>query len=159
MYLDLLIAGSSSHGTLVAPNTRIPSCELLTPCICTRNSVLMRLALSLSPSELRRQPMSKRKLDVMWAYREPHRESISSMKMIAGLLSLAISNNDRTRRSLSPCHLLTCKTAHIKHYTQRSIFAPSLTRRLRRKLSLLQLLLPSQDMTCRFLNITTGKKR
>lgn len=46
------------------------------PCICTRNSVLILLADSLSFSLL-----------------EPHKESTSSMKIIAGLLSRASSNN------------------------------------------------------------------
>ena len=37
---------------LVAPRTSTRASELLTPCICTRNSVLIRLAASLSPSPL-----------------------------------------------------------------------------------------------------------
>jgi hypothetical protein len=34
-----LIAGSSSHGTLVAPSTSMPSCVLLTPCCCVHKHV------------------------------------------------------------------------------------------------------------------------
>lgn len=44
------------------------------PCICTRNSVLMRRAASLS-----------------FSLREPHSESTSSMKMMEGLCCLASS--------------------------------------------------------------------
>mmetsp|Transcript_5634 Transcript_5634/g.11914 ORF Transcript_5634/g.11914 Transcript_5634/m.11914 type:complete len:319 (+) Transcript_5634:421-1377(+) len=84
------MAASISHGVLVAPSMRTPVCFLPTPSICTRNSVLIRRAESFSPSD-----------------REPHKESISSMKMIAGVFSRAISNKLRTRRSLSPCHLET----------------------------------------------------
>jgi hypothetical protein len=50
----------------------------------------MRLEDSLSPSE-----------------RAVHSESISSMKIIDGLASRAISNICLTSFSLSPCHLLT----------------------------------------------------
>ena len=74
------MAASISHGVLVAPSMRTPVCFLPTPSICTRNSVLIRRAESFSPSD-----------------REPHKESISSMKMIAGVLSRAISNKLRTR--------------------------------------------------------------
>ena len=103
------MAESSVHGILVAPRTRTPSLSFPTPaiiedsydldrcfsvdhtlrsevavrlgapsyspCICTRNSVLIRRAASLSFSLL-----------------EPHRESISSMKMMDGLCSLAKEN-------------------------------------------------------------------
>jgi hypothetical protein len=68
------IAGSSSHGTFVAPSTRTPSWLLPMPCICTRNSFLIRRVESLSPSDLLE-----------------HSESISSMKIIAGFFSRAIS--------------------------------------------------------------------
>lgn len=40
-------------------------------------------------------------------YRDVHSESISSMKMIDGFDSLAISNICRTSLSDSPCHLDT----------------------------------------------------
>jgi hypothetical protein len=36
-----------------------------------------------------------------------HKESISSMKIIAGLFALAISNSERTSLSDSPSHLET----------------------------------------------------
>mmetsp|Transcript_82686 Transcript_82686/g.145928 ORF Transcript_82686/g.145928 Transcript_82686/m.145928 type:complete len:318 (-) Transcript_82686:607-1560(-) len=84
------MAASISQGVLVAPSTRMPSCVLPTPCICTRNSVLMRRALSFSPE-----------------LRDEQRESISSMKIIAGFFSRAISNKLRTSLSDSPCHLET----------------------------------------------------
>lgn len=96
----------------VAPSTRTPVSSCPTPFICTRNSVLIRREPSDSPSFL-----------------VPASESTSSMKMIAGLFSRAISNRFRTNlygmraRSLStathivnlnkthlsdsPCHLLT----------------------------------------------------
>ncbi len=45
-------AWSKPYGMLVAPSTSTRASELVTPCICTRNSVLMRLAASLSPSPL-----------------------------------------------------------------------------------------------------------
>lgn len=68
----LLMAESRVHGIFVAPSTSTPSLSFPTPCIWTRNSVLIRRAASLSFSLL-----------------EPHRESISSMKMMEGLCSLA----------------------------------------------------------------------
>mmetsp|Transcript_20409 Transcript_20409/g.60851 ORF Transcript_20409/g.60851 Transcript_20409/m.60851 type:complete len:225 (+) Transcript_20409:569-1243(+) len=84
------MAGSSSQGMFVAPSTSRPSVRVATPCICTRNSVLMRRVASDSPSD-----------------REPHMESISSMKMMACSSLRAIWKRFFTRRSLSPCHLLT----------------------------------------------------
>ena len=41
------------------------------------------------------------------AYREVHKESISSINTMDGFCSLAISNICRTSRSDSPCHLET----------------------------------------------------
>jgi hypothetical protein len=64
--------------------------SILQTCICTRNSVLILLADSDSLSDL---------LLV--------RESISSMKMMLGFCSLAISNRFFTNFSLSPSHLDT----------------------------------------------------
>merc|ERR1712164_196434 len=84
------MAGSSSQGTFVAPRTNIPSCVLPTPCIWTKNSVLILRADSLSPSP-----------------RALHKESISSMKMIDGFFSRAKSNRFLISFSLSPCHLDT----------------------------------------------------
>lgn len=72
------------------PNTRIPSLSFPTPCICTKNSVLIRLALSLSVSD-----------------REEHRESTSSIKMMLGLCCRASSNKFLTNFSDSPSHLET----------------------------------------------------
>lgn len=69
------MAGSSSHGTLVAPKTKTPSCEVPIPCICTRNSVFILRVESLSPSE-----------------RFEHNESISSIKMMDGFFCRANSN-------------------------------------------------------------------
>lgn len=83
----LRIAESSCQGRLVAPSTRMPSMSLPTPSICTRNSVLTLLDASFSPSPL-----------------APQSESISSIKTIEGLLDLAISKRDLTKRSDSPCH-------------------------------------------------------
>ena len=73
--LLLLITMKLSHQLLVH---RKWSSNYL-PCICTRNSVLIRRADSLS-----------------FSLRDPQRESTSSMNMIAGFWSLAISNNDLT---------------------------------------------------------------
>lgn len=86
----LLIAESNSQGTLVAPKTRIPSLSLPTPCIYTRNSVLILLEVSFSPSLLL-----------------PQSESTSSINIIAGLFSLANLNSYLTSLSDSPSHLLT----------------------------------------------------
>mmetsp|Transcript_63686 Transcript_63686/g.127952 ORF Transcript_63686/g.127952 Transcript_63686/m.127952 type:complete len:232 (+) Transcript_63686:139-834(+) len=83
------MAGSSSHGTLVAPSTSSPSIWVDTPCICTRNSVLTLREDSDSPSD-----------------RDPHMESISSMKMMACSSARASSNKFFTSFSDSPCHLL-----------------------------------------------------
>jgi hypothetical protein len=83
------MAGSSAQGKLVAPRTNTPVSSWPTPCICTRNSVLTLLDASFSPSE-----------------RLPHMESISSMKMIDGFLSLALLNNALINFSLSPTYLL-----------------------------------------------------
>jgi len=76
---------------LVAPSTSTPDWSLPTPCICTRNSVLMRREASLSPSP-----------------RAPASESISSMKMIDGFCLRAISNSVRT--SLATARYGLCKT-------------------------------------------------
>lgn len=60
-------------------------------CICTRSSVLIRLEASLSlPSP-----------------RCPHKESISSTKMMDGALSRAIWKRFETSFSLSPIHFET----------------------------------------------------
>jgi len=84
------MALSNSQGTFVAPSTKTPSMLLPTPCIYTRNSVLILLDESFSPSE-----------------REPQRESTSSIKIIEGFFSLAIANNCLISFSDSPIHLLT----------------------------------------------------
>ena len=101
------MAISSAQGIFVAPKTRIPSESFPTPFICTRNSVLIRLDASDSPSP-----------------RVPASESISSTKMIAGLFSRAIwkscftslcvprqiissATKATTDLSDSPIHLLT----------------------------------------------------
>lgn len=74
----------------MAPRTRTPSISLPTPFICTKNSVLTRRDASESPSP-----------------RVPHNESTSSIKIIAGLFSLAIWNSCLTNRSDSPIHFET----------------------------------------------------
>uniref|UniRef100_A0A2M4AEB4 Uncharacterized protein n=1 Tax=Anopheles triannulatus TaxID=58253 RepID=A0A2M4AEB4_9DIPT len=84
------MAESRIHGVLVAPSTRMPSLSLPTPCICTRNSVLIRRALSLSLSE-----------------RAEHSESTSSMKTMLGLWARASSNRFFTSFSDSPTHFDT----------------------------------------------------
>jgi len=87
------MAESRPHGMLVAPSTRIPSLCFPTPLLAwlpsiwTRNSVFTRLVASFSPSD-----------------RCPAKESISSIKMIAGLESEAIWNRDRTSFSDSPTY-------------------------------------------------------
>mmetsp|Transcript_57283 Transcript_57283/g.165988 ORF Transcript_57283/g.165988 Transcript_57283/m.165988 type:complete len:280 (+) Transcript_57283:407-1246(+) len=85
------MAVSRSQGVFVAPRTSNCSRLLPTPSICAKNSVLIRLAASDSPD----------------SPRAPQSESTSSMKMIAGLLSLAISNKFLTSFSLSPIHFDT----------------------------------------------------
>ena len=85
-----LIAESKHHGIFVAPNTNKPSESFeLTPCICTKNSVLTRLALSDSLS-----------------LRDEHNESTSSMNIILGFCDRANSNRFLTSFSLSPSHLV-----------------------------------------------------
>ena len=84
------MAESRTHGIFVAPRTRIPSISLPTPCICTRNSVLIRRALSLSFSE-----------------RDEQSESTSSMKMMLGLWARANSKRFLTSFSDSPSHFET----------------------------------------------------
>ena len=69
-----LIALSSCQGMFVAPRTRTPLSSCPTPFICTRNSVFIRLEPSDSDSFL-----------------VPASESISSIKIIAGLFSRASS--------------------------------------------------------------------
>merc|ERR1719378_850861 len=86
----LLMAESSTHGIFVAPRTRIPSLSTPTPCICTRNSVLIRLADSLSLS-----------------LRDEHNESTSSINIMEGLCSRAIWKSVFTSLSDSPSHLET----------------------------------------------------
>mmetsp|Transcript_34224 Transcript_34224/g.87535 ORF Transcript_34224/g.87535 Transcript_34224/m.87535 type:complete len:268 (+) Transcript_34224:622-1425(+) len=84
-------AWSRLYGMLVAPSTSTRLSPLPTPCIWTRNSVLMRRAASLSP-------LSPRAL---------HSESISSMNTIEGARSRAMANSWLTSFSLSPIHLDT----------------------------------------------------
>mmetsp|Transcript_95958 Transcript_95958/g.277106 ORF Transcript_95958/g.277106 Transcript_95958/m.277106 type:complete len:280 (-) Transcript_95958:114-953(-) len=87
----LRMAVSKSHGVLVAPKTSNCSRLLPTPSICAKNSVLILRAASDSPD----------------SPRAPHSESTSSMKMMAGRFSRAISNKLRTSFSDSPIHLDT----------------------------------------------------
>lgn len=75
------------------------------PCICTRNSVLILRAASLSFSLL-----------------EPHKESISSMKMMDGLFSRANENRFFTnlwwgterRKTLKTVYLPTVSRSHVR---------------------------------------------
>lgn len=71
----LRIAASSDQGIFVAPNTSTLSLSTPTPCICTRNSVLILRADSDSFSLL-----------------DPHNASTSSINMILGLCSRAREN-------------------------------------------------------------------
>mmetsp|Transcript_126276 Transcript_126276/g.188443 ORF Transcript_126276/g.188443 Transcript_126276/m.188443 type:complete len:253 (-) Transcript_126276:90-848(-) len=105
------MAASMFQGKLVAARTSTPSCELPTPCICTRNSVLIRRALSLSLSD-----------------RALHNESISSRKMMAGLLSLANSNIPRTSFSLSPRYFETRSEEAIERKHESASVATALAR-------------------------------
>lgn len=66
------------------------------PCICTRNSVLILRAASLSFSLL-----------------EPHKESISSMKMMAGLFSRANENRFFTNLVRGTERRKTLKTVYL----------------------------------------------
>mmetsp|Transcript_30792 Transcript_30792/g.59353 ORF Transcript_30792/g.59353 Transcript_30792/m.59353 type:complete len:253 (+) Transcript_30792:478-1236(+) len=85
------MAVSKSHGVFVAPSTSSDPESCFTPSICASNSVLMRRAASDSPDS----PLA------------PHKESTSSIKMIDGWPSRAISKRLLTRRSLSPIHFDT----------------------------------------------------
>lgn len=78
----------------------MPSWELPTPCICTRNSFFILLVESLSPSE-----------------RFEHKESISSMKMIDGFFSRAISKRFLTSLIGNVKRLL----AHTRYATARLV--------------------------------------
>lgn len=72
----LLIAESNTQGIFVAPNTRTFLLSTPTPCIWTKNSVLILLADSDS-----------------FSLRDPHNASTSSINIILGLCSLAAPNN------------------------------------------------------------------
>lgn len=95
-FTNLLRTASSSYcGRFVAPMMRtLSSLFVLAPSSYTRNYVLTLLVLSCSPSFL-----------------EHKSESISSIKMTLGCLSLAIANNVFTNFSLSPTHLLVIEEA------------------------------------------------
>jgi hypothetical protein len=71
----------------------------------------MRRLDSLSPSE-----------------RAVHSESISSMKMMEGFASRAISNICRTSFSLSPCHLLTRSDEDMAKKVESASVATALAR-------------------------------
>ena len=89
----LLTASSRSSGLFVAPIIKILAsspAKVFAPSNCTKNSVLILLDVSFSPSLLL-----------------PHRESTSSMKIIAGLFYLASWKSCLTSLSDSPSHLLT----------------------------------------------------
>mmetsp|Transcript_5117 Transcript_5117/g.18310 ORF Transcript_5117/g.18310 Transcript_5117/m.18310 type:complete len:274 (-) Transcript_5117:113-934(-) len=87
----LRTAWSSWYGVFVAASTKTRPASLPTPCICTRISVLIRRDASLSPP----------------SPRAPHSASISSIKMIDGLRSLAIVKSWFTSFSDSPIHFET----------------------------------------------------
>mmetsp|Transcript_47027 Transcript_47027/g.124591 ORF Transcript_47027/g.124591 Transcript_47027/m.124591 type:complete len:342 (-) Transcript_47027:41-1066(-) len=108
----LLMAESKSHGVFVAPSTSSPLSSWPTPCIWTRNSVLMRRPASDSPLS-----------------REPQRESTSSMKMIDGLFSRADSNRPRTKRSDSPIHLLTKSEEEMEKNVESASVAQALAKK------------------------------
>ena len=92
----LLMAESSSHGTLVAPKTRTSPEECPTPSICTKNSVLIRLDESASPSEC-----------------NPQSESTSSIKIIAGRILVHSSNRVTLERSETALQAISCISAFI----------------------------------------------
>mmetsp|Transcript_32427 Transcript_32427/g.47307 ORF Transcript_32427/g.47307 Transcript_32427/m.47307 type:complete len:242 (-) Transcript_32427:256-981(-) len=106
-------APSMAHGMLVAHSTSSLSTELPKPSIWTSNSVLIRRPDSESESE-----------------REVAIESISSMKMIDGLLSRASSKSVLTIFSLSPSHL----EVRSAEETDRNVAAASVATALARKL-------------------------
>lgn len=109
----LLMAGSSCHGMLVAPNTKTPVESFPTPLIYIssfskrhtwmRSSVLIRLLASDSPSPL-----------------VPVNESISSMKMIAGFCSRAMVKSCLTNLSSAPPWLQTYRSDSPIHLLTRS---------------------------------------
>lgn len=115
------MAASSSHGyasprpnaatTLVAPSTSTPVWSLPTPSICTKNSFsTWRWPPLLLPPYASGEEENA-------TSRDPHSESISSMKITVGFFSrammnicftrLGITSNHYPHRALSPCHLLT----------------------------------------------------
>jgi hypothetical protein len=97
------MAGSSPQGIFVAPSTNTPSMLFPTPCIYTRNSVFTRREDSFSPEKINGkldkniifndfyiinlERIIKNKIP---SDRLPVRESISSINIILGFLSLAI---------------------------------------------------------------------
>mmetsp|Transcript_34740 Transcript_34740/g.121167 ORF Transcript_34740/g.121167 Transcript_34740/m.121167 type:complete len:243 (-) Transcript_34740:31-759(-) len=91
------IAGSSSHGMFVAPSTRRPSTRVWTPCIWTRNSVLILREASFSLEDLCES-----------------KESTSSMKTTAGSRKLATQKSVRTSFSDSPIHFDMREEAEIE---------------------------------------------
>lgn len=110
------MAGSSSHGTLVAPKTKTPSCEVPIPCICTRNSVLILRVESLSPSE-----------------RFEHNESISSIKMMDGFFCRANSNRFFTSLYVSSVSQATVRSHNRLLFTFSLPFRNQCGRRNRKK--------------------------
>lgn len=79
---------SRSYGVFVAAIIKIPLLSDDTPCICTNNSVFIRFAPSESLSDL-----------------DNIRQSISSIKIMFGFLSLAIINRFLIKLSESPWYL------------------------------------------------------
>mmetsp|Transcript_10788 Transcript_10788/g.45282 ORF Transcript_10788/g.45282 Transcript_10788/m.45282 type:complete len:253 (+) Transcript_10788:543-1301(+) len=109
-----LTAWSSWYGVLVAASTKTRPPSDPTPCICTKISVLIRRLASLSPP----------------SPRAPHSASISSMKMMEGLWSLAIWNNWLTSFSLSPIHLLTRSEDEMEKNVESASVATALAKKL-----------------------------
>lgn len=135
------IAASNSQGTFVAPRMRTSPSFFPTPSIWTRNSVLIRRAESLSPSLLLlHKESTEGKREGWWIKQilkniynqrllsKANHDAPSSMKMMAGASSLAISKRFRTRRSDSPCHLETRSAEETEKKVESASVATALAR-------------------------------
>jgi hypothetical protein len=107
------MAGSSSHGRLVAPKTITLDLVFPTPCIYTRNSVLTLLVDSFSPSVLALT-----------------RLSISSTKIIAFFCFLACLKSFLTYFSDSPTYLDMISLAEIAKKTESVSVAHALAKKV-----------------------------
>lgn len=100
----------------------------IVPFICTKNSVLILLADSLSPSPL-----------------DEHKASISSIKIIEGLFSLPSSKSMRTCLKVNASSIIS-----LTFRSRLTTWTPSQQKTRKRKWYLLRSLQPWPDKTCRY---------